>query len=174
MRPTLDRFMDWFVSARLRDAEVRGQARFWVASWLLAVPLQGVMLIAQGTARMWGQFGVTAMLTRAGFAVAIARTGVEAVAAARHGQWAAMLMDVMMPEMDGLEATRRIRQLGGLEGSVPIIALTASALPSELAECRAAGMNDLMAKPLSFNELTRVLRAGFIASRLAALTAATV
>ncbi len=99
----------------------------------------------------------SAMVSRAGFEVKLASSGLEALTDARTGQWAAILMDVMMPGTDGLEATREIRKLDGLEATVPIIALTASAMPSELGECVAAGMNGVLTKPLSFDKLTEAL-----------------
>jgi len=57
-------------------------------------------------------------------------------------------MDVQMPEMDGVTATRRIRALEGARGVVPIIGLTANVLPSQTQIYRTAGMNDVVAKPI--------------------------
>jgi DNA-binding response OmpR family regulator len=69
-------------------------------------------------------------------------------------------MDVRMPEMDGLEATRRIRALEGPRGRVPIVALTAQAFTEQVAECRKAGMDDHLPKPFDPDSLlTAVLRA---------------
>ena len=56
-------------------------------------------------------------------------------------------MDVRMPEVDGLEATRRIRKLEGVRGRVPIVALTAQTFIEHVAECRRAGMDGHLAKP---------------------------
>jgi PAS domain S-box-containing protein len=67
-----------------------------------------------------------------------------------------ILMDLMMPEMDGHEATRRIRQLPGGE-AVPIIALTASAMESERQACLSAGMNEYLTKPVSAQALQKIL-----------------
>jgi len=59
-----------------------------------------------------------------------------------------VLMDVRMPEMDGLAATRAIRAEGGRFAALPIIALTANAFPEDVKICREAGMSDFLAKPL--------------------------
>ena len=87
--------------------------------------------------------------------------GVEAVAAARAGTFDLILMDVRMPRMDGLEATRRIRALPGDAGAVAIIAMTADAMPEDVVRCLSAGMNAHMAKPISqaglFDAVNRAL-----------------
>lgn len=74
-----------------------------------------------------------------------------------------ILMDMQMPEMDGLEATRRIRELEGEFGCTgkrvtPIIALTANAMKEHRDECLAAGMNGYLAKPFDREELQEILR----------------
>ncbi|SFI67522.1 ATP-binding protein [Bradyrhizobium sp. Gha] len=74
--------------------------------------------------------------------------GVEAVAAVADGDYDVVLMDVRMPEMDGLAATRAIRAEGGRFNALPIIALTANAFPDDARICREAGMSDFLAKPL--------------------------
>jgi two-component system, sensor histidine kinase len=74
--------------------------------------------------------------------------GVEAVQAAADGDYDVVLMDVRMPEMDGLAATRAIRAPGGRFEALPIIALTANAFPEDVKLCRKAGMSDFLAKPL--------------------------
>ncbi len=74
--------------------------------------------------------------------------GVEAVAAASEGDYDVVLMDVRMPDMDGLAATRAIRAQGGRFEALPIIALTANAFPEDVRICREAGMSDFLAKPL--------------------------
>jgi two-component system sensor histidine kinase/response regulator len=75
--------------------------------------------------------------------------GEQAVAAVKTGRFDLVLMDVHMPRMDGLEATRQIRQLEGPAGRIPIIAVTANASADEVAECREAGMDDVVPKPIS-------------------------
>jgi signal transduction histidine kinase/CheY-like chemotaxis protein len=74
--------------------------------------------------------------------------GVEAVAAVSEGDYDVVLMDVRMPDMDGLAATRAIRAAGGAFAVLPIIALTANAFPEDVQICREAGMSDFLAKPL--------------------------
>jgi CheY-like chemotaxis protein len=67
-------------------------------------------------------------------------------------------MDCHMPEMDGFEATEKIRALAGVLSHTPIVALTASAMPDEMAACRRVGMNSVLAKPLTFAALRETLR----------------
>jgi signal transduction histidine kinase/FixJ family two-component response regulator len=74
--------------------------------------------------------------------------GMEAVTAVSEGDYDVVLMDVRMPEMDGLAATRAIRAEGGRFAILPIIALTANAFPDDVKICREAGMSDFLAKPL--------------------------
>jgi CheY-like chemotaxis protein/HPt (histidine-containing phosphotransfer) domain-containing protein len=88
------------------------------------------------------------LLTRQGHAVEIAADGREAVEAVRTHHYDVVLMDVHMPELDGLAAAREIRRLGGERGRVPIIALSASVLPSETEQCLAAGMDAHLPKPI--------------------------
>jgi signal transduction histidine kinase/DNA-binding response OmpR family regulator len=73
--------------------------------------------------------------------------GAEAVTAANRFNYDLILMDVRMPEMDGLQATRVIRARGERLPTVPIIAFTANAFPEDLTACREAGMNDFVVKP---------------------------
>jgi len=89
-----------------------------------------------------------AMLGTAGHEVTLVADGAAALAAVQAQAFDVVLMDVRMPGMDGLEATRRLRALPGPERDLPVIAVTASALPEEIAECRAAGMDTHVAKPV--------------------------
>ena len=101
-----------------------------------------------------------ALLTLAGCVVTTAEDGAQAVDAARDGGFDLILMDVHMPGMDGLAATRAIRALPGAVASTPIIALSADVMPEQIARCRLAGMNDHVAKPIHRESLiAAVMRA---------------
>jgi CheY-like chemotaxis protein len=91
-------------------------------------------------------------LANVGYQVAVARNGVEAVARAQEQHPDLILMDIQMPGMDGLEATRRIRADAGL-AATPIVALTALAMPGDREKCIAAGANDYISKPVSLKQL---------------------
>jgi len=92
------------------------------------------------------------MLGQIGFAICEASNGREALAQAKSEQPDLILMDVFMPEMNGIEATKRLRELPGLEGA-PIIAISASASGSDEASCLAAGMNAFLPKPVEMDRL---------------------
>jgi two-component system, sensor histidine kinase and response regulator len=97
------------------------------------------------------------MLRRCGAVATFAVDGREALALVQQRPFAAVLMDCQMPEMDGYEATRRIRALGGTFATLPIVALTANVLPADRDACLAAGMNDFLAKPVKLDVLRAAL-----------------
>jgi CheY-like chemotaxis protein len=100
---------------------------------------------------------VTAILSGMGVALETVTDGAQAVEAARGGAYDLILMDVHMPVMDGLDATRAIRSLGGVVGRTPIIALTANVQPEQAERCRQAGMDAHVGKPVQVAELLQVI-----------------
>jgi two-component system, sensor histidine kinase and response regulator len=96
------------------------------------------------------------LLQLAGQVVDVAVDGEQAVLKAASGRHDLVLMDMQMPRLDGLEATRRIRALPG-GASVPIVALTANAFTDHRDRCLQAGMSDFLVKPLDMAELYGVL-----------------
>ncbi len=101
---------------------------------------------------------VTALILRqAGHMVDVASSAAEAVERVARVPYDMVLMDVLMPGMDGLEATRRIRALSGLPRSVPVVALTANAGVADFSRYLSAGMNDLVAKPTQKPDLLAVI-----------------
>jgi CheY-like chemotaxis protein len=88
------------------------------------------------------------MLEKAGHRIDVVNGGAEAVEAVRGNRYDLVLMDVQMPDVDGLEATRRIRALPIAHAGVPVIAITANALQGDDQRCFAAGMNDYITKPI--------------------------
>jgi signal transduction histidine kinase/DNA-binding NarL/FixJ family response regulator len=153
------------------DAEVRTGALFWVELPLREVTLPAAIpLPAPGPAAARDAGGrslrvlvaddvaanrmvARAMLAAAGHRVDSAADGAEALAAVEREAYDVVLMDVQMPVMDGLEATRRIRLLDGGRGRVPILAVTASALPEQVEACHAAGMDGHLPKPIDRESL---------------------
>jgi len=98
------------------------------------------------------QLGVT-VLTLLGCTVDVAENGAEAVAAARKGGYDLILMDVHMPVMDGIEATRAIRALKAPACEMPIVSMSADVMAEQQARCAAAGMNDRVPKPIEIEHL---------------------
>jgi CheY-like chemotaxis protein len=105
------------------------------------------------------------ILRAAGYQVTCVAGGAEAIAAIKAREFDVVLMDVRMPVMDGLEATRHIRGLQGRRGLVPIVALTAQDFPEHIEECRQAGMNGHVSKPFDPDKLAAaVVRATLVGS----------
>ena len=102
------------------------------------------------------------LLEQMGYRADVASNGLEAVESVARQKYDVVLMDVQMPEMDGLEATRRIIDLTGFQNPSGlnrprIIGLTANALEGDREQCLAAGMEDYISKPIRVNELVDAL-----------------
>jgi signal transduction histidine kinase/CheY-like chemotaxis protein len=131
------------------------------ADAMMAASLPGRVLLVEDSSV--NQKVALRMLERLGYRADVACDGAEAVAMVRRIAYDVVLMDVQMPVLDGLEATRRIRQ-GALAGAQPwIIAMTAEALSGDEARCRAAGMNDYVPKPVVRAALAAAMRRGLLA-----------
>ena len=99
----------------------------------------------------------SAMLKSFGFDVETADNGLSALSKVHQKKYDVIFMDMHMPEMDGLVATSRIREEDGPNSSTRIIALTASVQQSDVDKCKAAGMDDFMAKPMTTDSLRSIL-----------------
>jgi CheY-like chemotaxis protein len=99
------------------------------------------------------------MLTKLGHRVDVAKQGREAIDMLSKSEYDLVLMDCQMPEMDGFEATRIIRDLGSavLDHAIPVVAMTANAFPEDRARALASGMNDFLAKPVDRSVLAGML-----------------
>jgi len=98
------------------------------------------------------------LLERLGYGADVATNGLEAIEALERKPYDVVLMDVQMPELDGLDATRRICERWPAETRPHIVAMTANALPEDREACFAAGMNDYVAKPIRAEELAAALK----------------
>jgi len=98
-----------------------------------------------------------ALLNRRGHVTHLATTGVEALKAWAPHRYNVVLMDIQMPEMDGIEAPRRIRELEGTGCHTPIIAVTARTVAGDREECLAAGMDAYVSKPIRAPELMEAI-----------------
>ncbi len=103
------------------------------------------------------------MLQRLGCSADVAANGIEALEALTRRHYDVIFMDCQMPEMDGYEAARRIRNLDGDAAGIPIVAMTANAMQGDREECLRAGMDDYISKPVKIEDLeaslARVLKA---------------
>ena len=132
-----------------------GHAAAEVAARLAALGRPLRLLLAEDNPT--NQFVVIRMLKGLPVEVDVAQHGAEAVAAASRAAYDVICMDMRMPTMDGLEATRTIRRREGPSSRAPIVAMTANAFPEDMTACRDAGMNDFVAKPVSKDRLLAAL-----------------
>jgi CheY-like chemotaxis protein/nitrogen-specific signal transduction histidine kinase len=151
------------------ESEKGRGSKFWftIDAHEIAAPhaaSSGAAGIAQTGARIlvaedvyMNQIVVDALLKAAGHEVTLVGNGAEAVEAVQSRDYDLVLMDMEMPVMDGISATRAIRGLGERVREIPIVALTANAMADEIARCRAAGMNDHLAKPIDREILVAVV-----------------
>jgi CheY-like chemotaxis protein/HPt (histidine-containing phosphotransfer) domain-containing protein len=102
-------------------------------------------------------YAATSMLTQLGCVVTQARSGLDAIRDASMQGFDVIFMDMQMPEMDGLTATRHIRAAPGLNQTVPILALTANAFAEDARRCVEAGMNEHLTKPIRKHVLEAAL-----------------
>src|SRR5205814_4841143 len=99
------------------------------------------------------------LLERMGYRADVAGNGLEALEALQRQNYDVILMDVQMPEMDGLEASRAIHESWPAEQRPRIVAMTANAMQGDRAECLAAGMDDYLTKPIQVKALQEALEA---------------
>ncbi|MCX7799236.1 MAG: PAS domain S-box protein [Fimbriimonadales bacterium] len=118
----------------------------------------GRVLVAEDNAV--NQHVARGVLAKLGLEAVVVSNGLEAIEALRQQSFDAVLMDVQMPEIDGFEATRRIRcgEAGAPNRRIPIIAMTAHAMQGDRDRCLEAGMDDYVSKPVSQHDLAAVLQ----------------
>ncbi|NNM51642.1 MAG: response regulator [Pseudomonadales bacterium] len=102
-------------------------------------------------------YALSASLEEWGCDITVANNGREAIKALQEAKFDLVLMDIMMPEMDGYEAMRRIREMEHLK-QLPILALTAKAMKEDRSKCLEAGANDYISKPISLDKLQSLMR----------------
>lgn len=98
------------------------------------------------------------MVEKGGYDVHHVENGVDALSAVQSGDYLCVLMDIHMPEMDGIEATRQIRSLESWKSTIPIIAVTANVVETVRAEALGAGMDEFLSKPVKFGELLDAIK----------------
>ena len=131
-----------------------------------ATALAGKLRVLVAEDNQTNQMVIRGFLEKAGVRADLVGDGLEAVAAMRERPYDLVLMDVMMPELDGVAATRQIRQLQGKPGRVPIIGLTANTSAKDHTEFAAAGMDLVLTKPIRYKQVEElVAEGGWLAAR---------
>ncbi|HEY1385085.1 MAG TPA: ATP-binding protein [Dongiaceae bacterium] len=149
----------WFaVDCRLGDATILPIPEAGVRSRLLALPGERRLRLLVAEDNQINQVVVSSMLRTAGHECDIAIDGQQAIAAVQKSAYDGVLMDIQMPVVDGVEATRAIRKLGDRYLTLPIIALTANAMSGDEEHYLGLGMNDYVPKPIDPDRLTLALR----------------
>jgi two-component system, sensor histidine kinase len=123
-----------------------------------AVPAQALSILCAED-NPYGRVVLNTILSELGHRADFVGTGAAAVAAVAQGPYDVVLMDVTLPDIDGIEATRRIRALEGRAGRIPIVGVSGRANVADEAAGRAAGMDGYLTKPLSPSALTQVMGA---------------
>ncbi len=138
-------------------AELAGVRASVIEESAASARLQGLVLVAEDSAV--NQTVALGMLKRLGLRADAVGNGLEAIEALSTIPYDLVLMDVQMPLMDGLEATRRIREAASpvLDRRIPVIAMTANAMQGDREACLQAGMNDYVAKPVKSEALAEAL-----------------
>ncbi len=161
----------WAESTLGQGSTFHFTARFGVRAGVPAVEATEEVLVESGPGLVGvrvllaednevNQLLATRVLQKQGHTVTVARNGREALDLIEGGSFEVVLMDVQMPEMDGLEATQEIRRREqGTPRRLPIIALTAHAMKGDRERCLTAGMDDYLSKPIDEDALCRAIRA---------------
>ncbi|MCE4538038.1 response regulator [Pelomonas sp. P7] len=155
---TPSRLFDAVIQLQLEEARATPPASGGMADIAEATqPLRGarVLLVEDNPVN---QQVACAFLAMAGLEVGVADNGLAAIERLRHERFDAVLMDMQMPEMDGLTATRLIRAMPE-HAHLPVIAMTAGAMERDVQDCLAAGMNAHVSKPIDARQLVRTLLA---------------
>ncbi len=155
----------FYIAAEIYAGEISTNSQFTIPTHKIATKKEKFsILVAEDD--LVNRTVIQKMLQRSGFYdITIANNGREAVAIAEQNKFDIVLMDVQMPEIDGIEATKIIRSRNLLSPKTPIIAVTAAATPEDAQKCMAAGMNGILMMPIAMVLLTEVLEKYYIETK---------
>ncbi|HEY5602868.1 MAG TPA: response regulator [Gammaproteobacteria bacterium] len=122
------------------------------------LPLHGIKILIAEDQEINARL-LDILMSQAGAMTTVVGNGQRALEAANSGHFDFILMDIQMPEMNGIEATRRIRQLANKNRNIPIVALTANIFAEDKTNCLAAGVNDILIKPIDEEKLINIILA---------------